>query len=291
MIKGYQKLLLLFVFLSATHLYANNESEISGNIRVESAPKEFGLVSSDNSLKIPPAYAPTGENYKYTIDVAYTLWVAYQEGLTVAFSNSPTTAVGNLPPGNSIRPPAPARSGFKVMAFMQLHYDDWATGIEYTWFNNQNKLSTRNFNIDNAYKTTWTTQSTIDLSEIASSFSNQFNRLNLKLLRQVEFGPSFVLSPWISIAGAWEDQDFNADMELQKTVNDIDFFQMRNTQYWYAVGPSAGSKILVPITKHFSCFLDSGAALTFAKHSVRQNQRESETSTSDKVVILNIFDD
>ncbi|MCH9621891.1 MAG: hypothetical protein S4CHLAM20_13220 [Chlamydiia bacterium] len=280
------------ILLFNSIVFAKDSKELSGNIKTDHAPTEFGKVPCEEALNIPRAQTISDHHYDYLISAAYTLWVAYQEGLNVAVSNMPSTSIANLTAGNIIRPNNPAQSGFKVSAYMLLQYDDWAVGLDYTWFNNQNGLRSNGFFIDNIYTSPWLNFDTLDISEISSSFSNQFNRLDLRMQRSLALSPYFTMTPHSFIVGAWEDQHFNANMEPQKTINDIDLFFMRNTQYWYCIGPGAGTEIALSIVNHLSFYLSSAMAITFAKHDVRQKQQEAETETpNDKTFLVNRQDD
>lgn len=282
---------LCFAILSLcfSYAYTNEETEVSGNLNPNYNPSEYGKASDNEGGDIPPHHPLAAHNYQFMCSAAYTYWAVYQEGLIVAVSNNPAAASSSLDPGNTIIPYNPEKSGFKVSAFMQLDYDKWQVGLDYTWFNNQNKLSTKGFKIVNIYSSPWIEATHIDLPDIASSFSNQFNRLEAVMQRSIEFSERLVMTPRIAVLGAWEDQQFNADFDVQKSLSDIDLLFMRNHQYWYGMGPLAGTKVSYNFHKYLSFNLATDLAIVYSKHSVRLDQKEAEiASPNSRSVIQNM---
>lgn len=284
MSKREYSLFFLTIFL-CSYLSASNElsnTEIAGNVKRSHRLREYGKVKPCDARNIPRPGGIARANKSLQFYASYLLWAIYQDGQNIALSNIADSGIGNLSKGNTIIPYSPVRSGLKVYAGKSLYYDDWEALIGYTWIGNVNPLSTRSFHIDNIYYCPWLREDHLDLAEIATSYSNQFNRIDSKLYRHLALAQSFCFTPWIGVLGAWEDCYLETDIEVQETITDFHLFFMRNKQYWWCIGPYSGIEISYNFWKPLSLFASTGGSINLSKYSVILNQQRAELSDPDE---------
>ncbi len=275
---------LLTFFLSISYLYP-------GNINGNHAPAEHGMVNDEFASGIPRPYYRAGEDVSFAFSAAYTFWVPYMDALNIAYSNAPDFSVYDLEVGNVIQPITSGKSGFQIQAEKYLHFDDWRWCIGYMWFYNPNSLSDKSYEMPFVYKSPWIESSFLDLADVSSSFSNQFNSLKGTLDRSLALSHNFNFTPFIGIIGAWETSRLNAEIAIQRTYDDFEVLGMRNTMYWWCIGPYSALELSCRFFKGVSLFLKTGYSINLAKRDVYQFQNNGEYDTPNVRVPIQDFQD
>jgi len=225
----------------------------------------------------------------FSPSVSYTFWVPYQNGLTIAVANAPSEPLSDLTPGASLAPATHPCSGFKVSFEKCGFYDDWTAGISYMWFNNSNKLSSKNYDINFYYHSPWIPDPYQDIYLIESKFSNQFNEFRGKLFKPLAFAENFILSPWICLIGAWESQYLDATIDYEGSLTNFYLFTMENRQYWWCVGPGSGIEISFKTPWYLSLYINGGGSLTLTRNVIDQSSNQTNLySVSTEEALLNI---
>ncbi|MCH9617421.1 MAG: hypothetical protein SP4CHLAM5_07100 [Chlamydiia bacterium] len=272
----------VFTLVTMTYIFGEkpfiDETTLSGNVRAAYITREFGKVPRKEAPNVPSATAVAANKKNFFCSASYTLWTANQGGMNIATSNTSQPPFTNSA-GNTIAPISSVRSGFKITAGKNLFFDGWIALISYTWFNNPANFDSSSYIAGNSYRSPWIIEDYINLTAISDNFSNQFNRINSKLYRRLKFSPSFIFTPWIGLQGAWEDQYLDANITIEKTLLSSSLLTMRNLQYWWCIGPYAGTEITYTTVKNIIFFINSGAGLNLAKHDVFLKQEMAPTSS------------
>lgn len=265
-----------------------DQDAISGNVKAAHREREFGRVPRAEGKNIPPVTAIAADKKAFFCSASYTLWAPYQQGVNIALSNISYTPPPSEP-GNIISPFFPLRSGFKATVGKNLFYDGWVALITYTWFYNPVTTNKSSYIQGNVYQSPWIAQDYDNLSNITASFGNQFNRINSRLFRKLKFTPSFIFTPWVGLQGAWEDQDFDASMTVESTP--FSLLTMENKQYWWCVGPYAGTEISYSLMKNVLLTINSGMGINLSKHDIYMHQTSAPTTAPDQKSIIRLLED
>jgi hypothetical protein len=272
-------IIFLCTTISVSNLLAEmssiDEGTVAGNVRAAYITREFGRVPRKEARNIPPLTAVAANKKTFFCSASYILWVPYQDGINIAVSNTSETPFSKKA-GNTITPIRSVRNGFKVTAGKNLFFDGWIALVSYTWFNNPANFDENSYIPGNTYRSPWIAEDYINLTAISDSFSNQFNRINSKLYRRLRFSPSFTLTPWAGLQGVWEDQYLDANITIEKSLEDTSLLTMRNTQYWWCLGPYAGTEITYSIIKRLTLFANSGIGINLCKHDTYMLQQTAD---------------
>ncbi|MBS0585007.1 MAG: hypothetical protein JSR76_01745 [Verrucomicrobia bacterium] len=225
---------------------------------------------------VPASTKPTCSLATISIDAAYTLWTAREDGLGISLSQIYLASLPASLTGSVFYPEWRLRSGFKVGLDCTLAYDGWDIALGYTWFwNKHNRLiSTTSVISSNflPFSDTFTT---------SGSWNNWFNRIDGQLGRSFYVGNYVTLRPFLGLLSAFERQSFTIEYS-----NLSSFFALtieeQNRQKWFTIGPYIGAETSF-ICNHskeheFSFFLDGGAALGWGHYRTTNVTTGNETS-------------
>ncbi|MCH9811560.1 hypothetical protein K0U07_02210 [bacterium] len=259
------KIITLLLFLPAI-LSADDplpKKAVAGNVKAAHREREFGKVSREKGHLVPPSAGVAASKRSFSLTAAYTLWQGYFNGINVASSRGSANQIGT-----PLTPTIPIRNGLKVSASKNLFYDNWQASLTYTWYYNPSPLGYANYNPALTYTSPWVSGEYSNLSNIKSSFYNQFNRIHVKMFRVLRHSKYLLMTPWIGLQGVWETEDLHMDTEVIARTNYL--FSMKNTQFWWCIGPFAGTKLILPILPYISLYANAGAGLHLTKRDLYQ---------------------
>lgn len=254
----------------------------------------FGTLYGAESNPISPTSAndffPTYHNHPYII-VDFLYWVAKQEGnnyaatgtaITVPGTTDPNT--GETPPfisskGNIYAPTPVAKPGFKTAIGINLDYDHWDLGAEYTYLRSKETSSITSNNLNSGILPLFSytpnnsilsnttavaaTGATGFVSLAKGQWSLQFNNINLELGKIISFSNQLAIHPHFGLEGSWQSQYLNVDYWVSSTVNTSQLLgsnQVLFDQQFWGVGPRLGLDALWQCFNHLGLFANSGFA-------------------------------
>ncbi|MCH9617422.1 MAG: hypothetical protein SP4CHLAM5_07110 [Chlamydiia bacterium] len=240
----------LLLLISCIPLFADTKRSTSNGANLHAPPKE-AKSSFKSAYHLP-----------FFIGASYTFWKPYQSAINVAYSPGSTTTAGNVIQARTF-----AVSGFKVAAGVNTYHDDWIVNINYTWFTfapRQNSNNLKNNNTIN-YGSPYFGLPVLSYSTLSSRFSEQFNRIDLLMKKNVSLSDKLIVSPWIGLLGAWDYETLNFDATILFVDDDE---RGRMNQMWWGIGPYAGARISFDCIQNLALFFSCGQSLLYAEHRI-----------------------
>ncbi len=140
------------------------------------------------------------------------------------------------------------RPGFKVGVGIDTHYDDWLTGLEYTWFHQTTHTSSTAeetpYGIGVWFISNWFIQpdglgQTLSATRLKSKWNLQMDLLDGYLSRAFYQGRSLTIAPFAGLRAAWISQSLTIQAEEPETEI---WVTSHNKSHSWAIGPRLGLK-------------------------------------------------
>jgi hypothetical protein len=235
----------------------------------------YDKEQDDNYAVPPPFYSNEEGSMIFFLNIDYTLWKPYQQGMLVLNTNLQNSNTST----NWIGPQMPLSSGFKVGAGINTRHDGWKLEMEYTWFRAHPEMKAVSLDPNISYFCPWVSinDSNKRVSGMSSEFTVLFNRIDLTLDRTFYIGNYLAFCPWAGLLGAWDQQNFNINITPTNPspAANSDLRRMRQTMNWWAIGPYAGFDSSYYVIDELAFFGYIGAALNIALHQTNKQEHDA----------------
>lgn len=230
--------------------------------------------------------------WDFWIDVSFTYWDAYQEGMDLGVGSTELATVLQPAQGgtflfqdNSFKP------GFKVGIGLDLDMDHWSGLMEYTWFRSTTTNSNNAPNDARGGVPVWilsnwfNSQANVAASSISSKWQLNMDLLDAMLTRPYYQGTHLIIAPFGGLRGQWIRQRLNVDAEIftSSTVSPPLDATSSNKSHSWAVGPRVGFQAEWHLGWGFRFEGDAAGSLLYTRYN-KVSHAQTPTATNGTAV-------
>jgi hypothetical protein len=253
----------------------------------ESAPAD-PMEDSTPMSKVEPQTSPqaitpnAGPEIAHGVDINigadFLWWRIHEDGLGyVTSGNGGGGGFPNPSQGSVYHPDWGWQPGFKVSLGVDLNYDGWDFGAEYTWLNPGSGSSsvTDNpglypmWNITNHWAIPLYSTTEGGLLQAFASSRTTFNVINLDVGRNFFISHHLKMRPFIGFKGSWQHQHYSVTYYAKGAEDPLYYTQtMSNNQKYWGVGLHTGFNTAWQFSKCWSLYGDFAASAMWSQFQV-----------------------
>lgn len=235
--------------------------------------EEYNYEHGKDYAVPPPQYPAEQGAMIVFLDLSYTFWKPYQQGMFLLYSRQVTDGT----PKNWVNTTVSPRSGFKIGLGFNTFHDGWRANANYTWFYNKRGYQTPSLAPSISYYSLWSDISDGTVGILKYEWNNIFQRIDITVDRTFYIGNYLTFKPWAGIIGAWDDQTFNQIVTPQTGAQYVQ--TIKQTMDWYGAGPYGGFESSYYMIDELAIDFFTGGSINFAAHKTKILNTRAAVST------------